>query len=294
LVGVSRLLTYAGALLAVFGGVVLYTQAAVVDRDSFGDRAVEALHDDAVRRVVSREVAGHLVGSVALDVGGTPPEVRATVDRAIRTPTFERAFRRAADETHRALFDGGEGSVVFDLPNAGHALAEALEGIAPGLAAQIPPGVETRLLEVERRNAGVRALALADDLGPLGALLLAAGLGMLAAAWLVAADRRAAFTRIACSLAVTGALLVASLLLLRELMAAGAQGGYALAQDDVSPAVEGVWDAYAGDLLTWALVLTGMAVGIVLVSGRWSPMRLRSAYSAASSRSSGRRRTPTR
>ena len=95
----SRLLSLTGALLAVSGGVILYTQAAVVDRDSFADRAVDALHDKEVRRVVSREVAAQLVGSVGLDIGATPPEVRATVDRAIRTPTFERAFRRAASDT---------------------------------------------------------------------------------------------------------------------------------------------------------------------------------------------------
>jgi hypothetical protein len=290
----SRLLSVAGALLAVFGGVILYAQAEVVDREAFDDRAVDALHDDEVRRVVSREVAGQLVGSVGLDIGATPPEVQATVDRAIRTPTFERAFRHAADETHRALFDEDQGSVFFDLPNAGQALAEALEDIAPGLADQIPPGVETRLLEVERENAGVRALRLADDLGPLGAIVLVAGLGLLAGAWLTAYDRRAAVTRIALSLGVAGVLLVGTLLALRALMAAGAQGGYALAQDDVSPAVKGVWNAYAGDLLTWAVVLTGVALGIALVSGRWSPTRLRSGYSAASSRSSGRRPTRTR
>ena len=154
--------------------------------------------------------------------------------------------------------------------------------------------METRLLEVERQNAGVRALALADDLGPVGWVLLLAGLVLLAATWLAAADRRAALTRIALSLALAGGLLVVTLLALRALMAAGAQGGYALAQDDVSPAVRGVWNAYAGDLLTWALVLTGVALAIALVSGPWSPTRLRSGYSAASSRSSARPRTPTR
>jgi hypothetical protein len=290
----SRLLSVVGALLAVFGGVVLYAQAEVVDREAFGDRAVDALHDEDVRRVVAREVAGQLVGSVGLDIGATQPELRATVDRAIRTPTFERAFRRAADETHRALFDEDQGSVFFDLPNAGQALAEALEDISPGLADQIPAGVETRLLEVERQEAGVRALRVADDLGPLGAILLLAGLGLLAAAWLTAYDRRAAVTRIAVSLAVTGALLVGTLLALRALMAAGARGGYVLAQDDLSPAVKGVWNAYAGDLLTWAAVLTGVALAIALVSGRWTPTRLRSGYSAASSRSSAPRRTRTR
>jgi hypothetical protein len=290
----SRLLSVAGALMTVFGGVVLYAQAEVVDREAFGDRAVNALHDDDVRRVVSREVAGQLVGSLGLDIGATPPEVRATVDRAIRTPTFERAFRRAADETHRALFEEDQGSVFFDLPNAGQALGEAVDDIAPGLADQIPPGAETRLLQVERRNAGVRALRIADELGPLGAILLVAGLVLLAAAWLTAHDRRAAVTRIALWLAVAGVLLAGTLLALRELMAAAARGGYALAQDDVSPAVKGVWNAYSGDLLTWAVALTGVALGIALVSGRWTPTRLRSGYSAASSRSSGPRRTPTR
>ena len=67
---------------------------------------------------------------------------------------------------------------------------------------------------------------------------------------MVAPDRRAALTRIALALGLGSALLVVALLVFEQVVAANAQGGYALAEDDVSPAVEGVWSAYAGDLVT--------------------------------------------
>ncbi len=270
----SVLLVLAGAVLSLVGGVVLYAQSQVVDRDSFSDRAVDTLNEREVRDVVAREVAGQLLGTTGLGLG-TAPELEATVDRAIRSPSFQRAFRRAAAATHDAVFSGGDDDVFFDVPNVGRAIAPTLESVAPGLADSIPVGAETRLLEIERRHPGIRALRAADDLGPLGIVLLAIGLGLLAAAWTVAPDRRIALTRIGLAVGIGSALLLAVLLVSEQVAAASAESGYALADGDVGPAVKGVWSAYAGDLVTWALVFCALGLGLALVSWRWSPTRLR-------------------
>ena len=271
----SALLVLAGALLTLVGGLVVYVQTELVDRDAFSDRAVDSLHDRAVRDLVAQEVAAQLLGGVGLALGASAPELEATVDRGIRSARFERAFRVAAAEAHDALFSGEEASVFFDVPQVGRALAPTIERVAPGFADSIPLQAETRLLEIERRHPGLRALRLADDMGPLGIGLLLAGLALLAGAFMLAPDRRAALTRIALALGVGSALIAAALLVFRQVAVASAQGGYALADGDVGPAVEGVWNAYAGDLLTLALVCAVVALSVALVSRRWSPTRLR-------------------
>jgi hypothetical protein len=268
----SVLMVLAGAVLSLVGGVVLYVQEEVVDRDSFSDRAVDSLNNRDVRDVVAHEVAAQLLGATGLGLDATAPELEATVNRAIRSPSFQRAFGRAAGETHDALFSRGDGSVFFDVPNVGRAIAPTLEAVAPGLADSIPREAETRLLEIERRHPSVRALRVADDLGPLGIGLIAIGVGLLAAGWTVAPDRRAALTRIALALGFGSALLVVALLVFKQVVAANAQGGFALAEDDVSPAVEGVWSAYAGDLVTSALVLAVLALGLAAGSA-WTARR---------------------
>ena len=143
----------------------------------------------------------------------------------------------------------GDDSVFFDVPNVGRAIAPTLESVAPGLADSIPLRAETRLLEIERRHPGVRALRAADDLGAARAR------SSWRSGWRSSRPdgrwrptARAALTRIALALGLGSALLVVVLLVVEQVVAANAQGGYALADGDVGPArSEGVsGDAYAG------------------------------------------------
>ena len=262
----------AGAVLSLVGGVVLYGRAEIVDREAFSDRAVDSLRDGEVRDVVAHEVAAQLLGSPGLALDASAPELEATVNRAIGSPSFQRAFRAAAAETHDAVFSREGDSVFFDVPHIGRALAPTLEAVAPGLADSIPLETETRLLEIERQHPGVRALRLADDMGPLGLGLLLVGVALLGAALMVAPDRRAALTRIALALGLGSALIVVALMVFEQVVAANAQGGYALADDDVGPAVEGVWSAYAGDLVTLALVFAVLSLALAAVSA-WTARR---------------------
>ena len=262
----SVLMLLLGVVLALAGGVLSYVRSEVLDEDAFADRAVTTLHDDAVRGEIAHEVSVQLLRSSGF-VEVPPPQLEAVVDRAIRTPTFERAFRAAAKETHTALFDREEPSVFFDVPNAGRALARALRSVAPGLADQVPVRAEARLLEIERQSFGVRALRAVDDLGPLGPVLLLVGIALLAGSLAIAPDPRVALVRAGLAAAGASALLWVALQASKELVAAGASTGYALAGDDVRPAVKGIWSAYAGDLATWTLVVTGL--GLAAAAAGW-------------------------
>ena len=285
---------------------MLYVQAEVVDRDSFSDRAVDSLDDREVRDVVAREVAAPAAGRHGPGLGRhrrrrsrrpwTAPSAR---------PASSAPSRRAAAETHDALFSRGEDSVFFDVPNVGRAIAPDARAVAPGLADSIPRAggdAPARDRAAAPRGAGA---ALADDLGPLGIGLLAIGVGLLAAGWMAGArpprrahpDRAGAGRRLG---AAPGQRCSSPRRSWRRTPRAATRWR----EDDVSPAVEGVWNAYAGDLVTSALVFAVLALARpgcrrgpraaragraarALVSRRWSPTRLRCGCSAASSRSSG-------
>ena len=52
----SVALIVVGAVLLVAGAVAFYAREQIVDRQAFANRAVAALEDDEVRRVVGREI----------------------------------------------------------------------------------------------------------------------------------------------------------------------------------------------------------------------------------------------
>jgi hypothetical protein len=57
----SVVLIVLGAVLLFAGIIAFYAREQVIDRDEFADRAVEALDDGGLRRVVSREIVVNAV-----------------------------------------------------------------------------------------------------------------------------------------------------------------------------------------------------------------------------------------
>ena len=80
--GVARIVV--GAVLRLAGTLAFYAREHVVDREAFANRAVEALDDEALRRVVGREIVVQLAGRGAPDLAqahilaATATRVRAT------------------------------------------------------------------------------------------------------------------------------------------------------------------------------------------------------------------------
>jgi hypothetical protein len=260
----SLVLLLAGAALLVAGMAALYGSRELAEREAFSSRAVEALRDPDVRRVVTREVAAQITGATGLTA---PPELERALERGISSPGFERAFRAAARETHAEIFDREDASVAFDVPGAA-ALVPVLRDEAPAYARLVPAGAEVRLVEVQPGFAAVQVARRADDVSVLGPLLLGLGIALLAAGVALAPDARAALVRAGVAVAAAAALLAVALVVIGEAVASRANGRYALSGDDVEPAAEGVWSAYAGDLVLWALLLTLLAL-VVAAAARW-------------------------
>jgi hypothetical protein len=244
-------LIFAGAVIAVAGAALLYTREAIVDRQAFADRAVEALREPAVRRVVARELSAQ--AGPALGTGR--PAIEGAVGRAIRSRAFERAFRVAALRAHSVLFDREGRDVVLDVATSGEALAAQLRSISPALAPLLPPGTVTRLLALPRTAIGTRLLRLADDLAPAAPAVLALGVLLLLAGVAVHGDPRAALVRAGLAVAAAALALVLALRAAEEVAASQGTAAYGLAEGDVAPAVRAVWGAYAGDLQTWCVAI---------------------------------------
>ena len=198
------MLTLAGAVLTLAGGVALYLGQQVVDRQAFADNAVKSLDDEGVRQAVSREVASQVAGPFAVQ-----PRLETAVDRALRTPAFRAALHEAALKTAAMAFDDQEQQVVLEIARPLQIVRPQLDRIAPGLAERLPESAAIRLVDLEPGSQAVDVLRAADDLDDWAPYLLVLGLLALAGSIVLAPDRIAAAGRVGLSLVVAAAVVVA-------------------------------------------------------------------------------------
>src|SRR5262245_61685070 len=100
----SVVLIIAAAVCAVAGGVALYLRADIVDEQSFADRSVNALEDEDVRSVVSREIVVQLIDQGSTDLVSARPVLESVTSFVIRSDAFKRVFRNAAVHGNRVMF----------------------------------------------------------------------------------------------------------------------------------------------------------------------------------------------
>lgn len=251
----SVALVIAGALLLFAGTVAFYLRSQVVDQREFADRAVTALDDDRVRRVVGREIVVQLVDRGSSDLVAARPLLEQVVDAALQTQAFQRVFREAALQANRVLFVRDEGNVAFDLADASQVVRFGLRSVSPKLARQVPQNIDVALLTLKRRQFATGTLRFADRVRVLGLVLPLLVLLALAGAVVMAPDRRVGILRAGVAVGSTGALLAVALLILRARILAGVIGEDELTDADVRGAVAGLLDAFAGDLVGWAFAL---------------------------------------
>jgi hypothetical protein len=247
-------------VLTLAGGVALYLGQEVVKERAFADHAVESLDDEGVHQAVARELASQVAGPFAVQ-----PRLEMAVDRALDTPAFRLALYEAARRTARLAFDDRQREVVLELEQPLEIVRPQLNRIAPGLADRLPESSGLRLLDLEPGSPAVRVLRVADDLDGWAPVLLALGLLALAASIVLAPGRIEAVGRVGLALVVAAAVVVAAVITLEEVAASNAHGGGVLSGGDVGLVVRGIWEAYLGDLVLWAIAVGGAA--LVAVAG---------------------------
>ncbi len=253
------------AAAVVVGGACLYVREQILDSHAFAERTVAALGHEPVRRVVSREIVVQVIDRNSSDLIAARPLITAAVETAVATPQFRGLMRLVAGQAHRLLFDRG-GNVAFSIADAGTVVISALRTLAPDVASKIPTNVDARLLDLRRQSFAVRTLRTADKIRTLGLVLPLLALALLALAVAVAPRRRRAITHCAVALAVAGVATFVDLALLRHSLLTNLFGGEELSDADVRAAAGDLWDAYLGDLSSWALGLGVVATIVAAAS----------------------------
>jgi hypothetical protein len=261
----SAALAILAAVAVVVGGTSLYLRQELLSPHAFAQRTVAALGHEPVRRVVSREIVVQVIDKGNPDLIAARPVITSVVDTVVATRQFRGLIRLAADQGHRLLFDRG-GNVAFSLADAGTVVISALRTLAPNVARKVPPDVDARLLDLRRQSFAVRTLRAADKIRTLGIVLPLLALALLALAVAVAPRRRQAITRCALALAVAGVAVFADLILLRHSILVNLFGSEELSNADVRAAAGGLWDAYLGDLSSWALALAALGAIVAAAS----------------------------
>jgi hypothetical protein len=260
----SVVLIVLGAVLLFAGTIAFYAREQVIDRDEFADRAVEALDDDGLRRVVSREIVVNAIERGKADLVAARPLLESVVDAVIQTEPFRRVFRRAALETNRVFFVRERENALFDLGDAAEVLRFAIRSVSPKVAEQLPADLNPQLATLRRREFAGATLSVADAARPLGVVLPLLGLVLLAAGVVVSPERRVGVLRVGVATGVAGAALAGALLIVRARVLAGVIGDDELTDQEVRGAVAGVFDAFVGDLVEWALLLA--LLGLVVAA----------------------------
>ena len=257
-----------GSFLVLVGAVLLYARAEIVDPESFADHSVEALDDDDVREVVSREIVVNLVERGSTDLVAGRPVVQSVVETIVDTGAFEKLFRRAAVEANRLFFVREKENLVFDLADASEIVRFGLQSVNPQLAKQVPKDLDVQVATLKDREYARTTLATADDIRFFGILIPLLALLALAAGIFLAPDRRVGVLRAAVGVATAGAVLMIGMLVVREFIIGGVYGSDELSDEDVRGAVGGVLGAFFGKLFGWGAVLafSGLVVSAAATS----------------------------
>jgi hypothetical protein len=265
----SIALLLAASVAVLAGGLALYARQEIVNSSAFADRAVDAVHQPAVQRVIARELAVQVIEPSAPDVIAARPVLVAALRSLVGSSLFTPVVRLAAEQGHHLLFERHAGNALFDVADAGKVISSALQALAPKVAARIPANAEAVLLTLRRRSFADQTLRFADAVRVLGLVLPVLALALFALAVVVDPRRRRALTTGALAIAVTGIAFAIAFELFRRYVIDHVYGTQELTTADVRGAVGALWGAYLGDVLTWAL---GVALVALLVAAAAAPI----------------------
>jgi hypothetical protein len=242
-----------------------YVRTTVLDSDQFADRATAALAQPSVRDLVARQITDQAVLRANQDLVAVRPLVQTAAGAIVSTGAFQSLFRSAARDLHRTVFTNDRNTATVTVANVGILLSAALKRLDPQIAAQIPASFSARL---DSGNTALDALDVADTVDLAERLAWAFGIAtavLFVAGVAIAPGRRRATVHAGIGVAAAGAIVV----VLYQIGRAQLVGRFDLPDDQA--AAGDVWDAFAQDLRTWALVTLGC--GTVIAAAAASLLR---------------------
>jgi hypothetical protein len=255
-----------GAVLLAAGLVHLYADRVIFKPQPFAARAALSLADPRVAAYLAERIADEAIAQKR-DLMAYRPLLVGTARAVVSSEPFRAGFQRAAEGAHALLFSRRTEAVALSVPDIGVLVQSALSH-DPQLAARIPArlragvavrpsgriaGVVLKLIQLGHRFRRNAILAIGG-----GGLLLFLGIAL-------PRGRQASLLRGGAALATAALVLFFLPPICRAALTA------AIPSPELRPLAAGVWDAFAGGLRAWALVLAG--IGIVLASAASSLAR---------------------
>ena len=252
-------LRVAGAILLASGMIHLYADVVIFDARAFGARAASSLGDPRVAGFVAERITDEAVAQ-RRDLMAYRPLLAGTTRTIVSSEAFRAGFRRAAQGAHAALFSQSAERLALSVPDLGVLVRSALVH-DPALAARIPASLRAGVSVGPSGRVAkvlVQLVSLGHRFRRNAILAVGAGVLLLLLGIAMPRDRRRALLNGGAALASVALVLFFLPPLARTALTAS------MSSPELRPVVAGVWDAFAGGLRLWALVLAG--IGIVLAS----------------------------
>jgi hypothetical protein len=278
--GQGRILAVA-AICLLGAGLFGYARYAVLDEGAFAERAASTLASDEVRVEIADRMASRATFERPELAGSEAMLEDVVADRVATAPAFRSAFSHGAASLHRALVSAPDAEASLLVEGSSAAMrAEVLTH----LGLRVPAIEDVPLLSVGQggpeRTLRRLAPAARDLAAPLAIGLGLAGLALLALAFAREPDRRRAAWGTGLAVAAAAGLAAAGVTAARDVALDRFDTGF-------GDAVVGtIWDAYLGDLRTWALA--ACAAGLVAAAVAGGPRPAVSSLLAAPASRGGR------
>ena len=254
------ILIAAGILFAVLGTAAVYIRDSVIDSDEAAERAVDALSRPEVRSVISSTVVDQLV-IAAPDTLAARPLLEQVVSGALSAPGFRSVYETAIRDLHRTVFLGETDTLTVKLSDMVLVVKTQATALSPQLGEQIPDNLTDTLIDLQSNPTLLNAVQIGEDIRLLAFVLpLAAFIAFVGAVFL-AADRRRGLVQVGFALIAVGIIVLIVERLAGMLFIRGFQ------TDTIRDVAQVFWNAFAGQLTLWSLVIAG--VGAVLVASVW-------------------------
>ncbi|MBJ7354730.1 MAG: hypothetical protein JHC98_07885 [Thermoleophilaceae bacterium] len=267
----ADLILWIVAIVLAATTVALYVNSNLFNSARFADHAQESLREPDVREVVSDRLGDFVVDELAEDAVAVRPLIDSVSGVVIESAAFQRLFRSAVLQTHRALIEGDSDSAVLTIANVGIIVSQGLRQLAPDIGNQIPESFDDALLQVASFKS-VRGLSDAARASHnLSVYLVILTLLLLAAAFVISADRLRSIGRLGISLILGGGLIVAGYFIARFFALRPVVNGGVVDRH----VGELIWDAFLSNLLTIAILMIGLGVVLsVVIDGVLSGVRV--------------------
>lgn len=248
--------------LSLFGGLsMLWLESAVFDGDGFANRTTRLLESSEVREALATEIVDELVENGASQLIPYRSVVISIAADLAGTPAFRSVFRQALLQAHRTVFTEDGASAAVNLSGAVAILTASLKISNPDIAAQIPPDVGQVVIDATDQVRQLELWTAAEELSSTAGALLAVAVVASVALLYLLPTRRAAVVRIGAVVAVTGAAIVVTGLLVPRVMSDR------IANPSLSRAVEAGLEVFVGDLRMLGLwTLAAGVVGLALAT----------------------------